>query len=463
MARPVPAFPGWWAALGPGIVWLALAQGSGELIWWPYVIAKYGLTFLWLLIPACLLQYPLTYEIGRYTLLTGESIWTGFLRLNRWCAAGLWGLMVVQFCWFGAFASAGGTALAALTQWPPGWSARGQSLLWGYLSIAVCLAGLVFSRVIYRTIERVMWVVAGLTVCGLAAAATHPAVLSVAPEFLRGLAGPVAAFPRPWDRADASVLLTAITFAGLGGFWTLFYSYWLHEKGAGMAAHAKPLAGLRGLSQPASAEGAWLPEATREAAQGLRRWLRFLAVDVGIGISGNVVTTLLMCLLAYAVLFPQGIYPKAWELAVVQAQFFALRWGQGGRLLFLLVAAAFLADTWMSTVDAVSRVNTDVVRRLWPQAGRRPARWWYFAFLWLFTGITCATMPLAQPGSLIVLSAVIGFAGTVLFTGAIWWLNFRWLARQLPASAQPGSWARAGLTVSWLAYLVLAATYLLSV
>ena len=35
--------------------------------------------------------------------------------------------------------------------------------------------------------------------------------------------------------ADATKLLTAITFAGLGGFWTLFYSYWLRDKGSGMA------------------------------------------------------------------------------------------------------------------------------------------------------------------------------------------------------------------------------------
>ena len=56
--KPLPPFPGWWAALGPGVVWMALAQGSGELIWWPYMMAKYGLSFLFLLIPACLLQSP---------------------------------------------------------------------------------------------------------------------------------------------------------------------------------------------------------------------------------------------------------------------------------------------------------------------------------------------------------------------------------------------------------------------
>ena len=79
----LPPFPGWLAALGPGVVWMALAQGSGELIWWPYLIAKYGLAFLALLIPACLLQFPLNYAIGSYTMLTGETIFQGFIRLHR--------------------------------------------------------------------------------------------------------------------------------------------------------------------------------------------------------------------------------------------------------------------------------------------------------------------------------------------------------------------------------------------
>ncbi|HET8759895.1 MAG TPA: Nramp family divalent metal transporter, partial [Nitrospiria bacterium] len=133
--KPLPAFPGWRAALGPGVVWMALAQGSGELIWWPYVVAKYGLTFLALLVPACLLQYPLTVAIGRYTLLTGETIFQGFFRLSRSLGIVLWALMTLSFLWFGAFASAGGTAMAALTNFPAGWTARGQTLFWAYTTI----------------------------------------------------------------------------------------------------------------------------------------------------------------------------------------------------------------------------------------------------------------------------------------------------------------------------------------
>ncbi|WDT79683.1 MAG: Nramp family divalent metal transporter [Candidatus Manganitrophus sp.] len=230
--KPIPPFPGWGAALGPGIVWMALAQGSGELIWWPYLVAKYGLTFLVLLIPACLLQYPLTVEVGRYTLLTGETIFRGFLRLHRGFGIVLWILMTLSFLWFGAFASAGGTAMAALTHFPSGWSPRGQTLFWGYSSIAIFLVamsaepcGLPPDRMVHES---------GGGHHGHRAALGLPAAggLADAPALLRRtLWNCRSTLPRPWDPADGTKLLTGITFAGLGGFWILFYSYWLRDKG----------------------------------------------------------------------------------------------------------------------------------------------------------------------------------------------------------------------------------------
>src|SRR3989338_4186343 len=373
----LPRFPGWLAALGPGVVWMALAQGSGELIWWPYLIAKYGLAFLCLLIPACLLQFPINYAIGSYTLLTGESIWQGFIRLHRGAAIALWILMTVSFLWFGAFASAGGTALAALTDFPAGWTERGQTLFWGYTSIAVFFLALVLSRVIYTVIERVMWAVAILTVVGLVAACSHPSVKALIPDFARGLIVPQP-LARPWDPADATKLLTAITFAGLGGFWTLFYSYWLREKGVGMARSMGHVEGLIGRHEVAFETGV-IPQ--QPARRELGRWRRYLAVDSAVGIVGNILTTLMTCLLAYAVLHPQGLLPEKYEIAVVQSRFFEVSWGAAGRTLFLVVAAAFLADTWMSTADAVSRVHTDCLLSFFPKARRWPVRRWYLVFL----------------------------------------------------------------------------------
>ena len=178
---PLPPMPGMLRAMGPGVVFMALAQGSGELIFWPYTIAKYGLTFLFLLIPACLLQFPVIYEIGRYTLLTGESIFQGFIRLNRQFAFILWILMTLSFLWFGAFAAAGGTSIAALTDFPGSWSRRDQTLFWAYATMALFLFAILLSKVIYKLIESFMWGVAIFTLVGLIGASANAEVLRVLP------------------------------------------------------------------------------------------------------------------------------------------------------------------------------------------------------------------------------------------------------------------------------------------
>ena len=461
--RPLPLFPGWWAALGPGVVWMALAQGSGELIWWPYIIAKYGLTFLWVLIPACLLQYPLNIEIGRYTLLTGESIFHGFIRLHRGLGIFLWLLMTLSFLWFGAFASAGGTAIAALVDFPKGWTQRGQTLFWGYVSIAVFLIALLTSGVIYTFIERFMKAVAAVTVFGLLWACTQPDVVKSIPEFLPGLYGSTGPMPRSWDPRDATKLLTAVSFAGLGGFWALFYSYWLRDKGSGMAVHMGRITGpLAGKPEIVSHAGN-LPESAPENARRWRSWRRFLRADVSFGIIGNLLTTLMTCLLAYALLFPQGLLPEEYQLAVVQSQFFEVSWGEVGRVLFLIVAAAFLTDTWLATADAVSRIQADIVHVLFPKARRYEMRYLYYVFLGVLTIVTSLTMLLDAPGPLILMSAVIGFIGTVIFPLALYYLNYRYLSPELPQWARPSRASQALLLLSFVVYFALACVYVGSV
>jgi hypothetical protein len=313
--------------------------------------------------------------------------------------------------------------------------------------------------VVYVLIEAFMKIVAVVTVAGLLWACAQPDVWAFAPSFAWGLLGPVGPLPRPWEAADATKLLTAIAFAGLGGFWILFYSYWLRDKGAGMAVHAGRITGLAGRKESVASAG-FLPHDSQENRARWSRWRRYLGVDASVGVLGNLLTTLMTCLLAWALLFPKGLLPQEYELAVVQSRFFEASWGDAGRLLFLVVAAAFLSDTWLATVDAVSRIQADIVHTLFPRSRKKSARWWYLLFLGLLTVVTSFTMLLDAPGPLILLSAVIGFAGTVIFPTALYCLNYRRLAEQVPEWARPprhGAWL---LGVSFLAYLTLAGLYL---
>ncbi len=423
-------------------------------------MAKYGLGFLFLLAPACLLQFPLNYHIGSYTLATGESIFQGFIRLNRWFALGLWVLMAVSFFWFGAFASAGGTALAELTHFPMGWGARGQTLFWTYATIGIFLAAIFLSRVIYVVIEKFMMVIAVTTVFGLIWACLNHEVLSQLPAFVKAIFIPQRPLPRPWDPADATKLLTAITFAGLGGFWTLFYSYWLREKGAGMARNMGHITGLMPGKEEIIPEVGYVCEGNEQDRSQWRKWKRFLMVDISVGILGNLFTTFMTCLLAFALLYPKGLLPTEYQLAVVQSKFFEVSWGAIGKILFLIVAAAFLSDTWLATVDAVSRIHTDFFHNYFPAAKKIGIRAWYFICLAALTIITSFTVLLNAPGPLILLSAVIGFIGTLIFSVALLFLNYRMLPRFVPPSLCPGRLAFWLQVFACTCYGLLAVLYL---
>ncbi|MEK9771132.1 MAG: Nramp family divalent metal transporter [Nitrosomonadales bacterium] len=441
-------FPGLLKVVGPGFIWMALAQGSGELIWWPYLIAKYGTFFLSLLIPACLLQWPINYEIGKYTLITGESIFTGFYRIGKNFSILLWLLMIISFLWFGAFASAGGTALAELTNFPSQFSLRGQTFFWGALSILFFYIIVMWLRSTYSFIESFMTLVALVTFFGLIWAVSDPSIFKFFDTFFVGLYSFPTSLPKQWDNADATKLITAISFAGLGGFWILFYSYWLQSKGLG-------------LSKNDSHHNLAIIPANSDNFSIWKKWLTFLRIDISIGVFGNIFTTLLMCFLSLALLNSKNLIPDGFQIASVQSEFFILRWGGFGKYLFLFIAAAFLADTWLATADAFSRINCDFLPKISAKANKlNKEKRLYKNLFTIITLITFMTMFLDQPGSLIQLSALIGFVGTLIFPIALYYLNYCLLPKQYPDFLDGQSYSKYWLLLVFIVYTILLLLFL---
>lgn len=71
----------WPMLLGPGLVMGAAAIGGGEWLTGPLVTAKYGGALLWLATLSILAQVLYNIEISRYTLYSGEPIFTGKFRI----------------------------------------------------------------------------------------------------------------------------------------------------------------------------------------------------------------------------------------------------------------------------------------------------------------------------------------------------------------------------------------------
>ncbi|MFO1020436.1 MAG: Nramp family divalent metal transporter [Planctomycetales bacterium] len=70
----------WMAMLGPAVLMAGSAIGGGEWLMGPTVTAKYGGALMWLASLSILAQVVYNVEICRYTLYTGEPIFTGKFR-----------------------------------------------------------------------------------------------------------------------------------------------------------------------------------------------------------------------------------------------------------------------------------------------------------------------------------------------------------------------------------------------
>ena len=79
------------AFIGPGMVMAASAIGGGEWLTGPLNTAKYGAAIFWLATFSILIQGIYNVEICRYTLYTGEPIFTGKFRI----APGPWFWVVI--------------------------------------------------------------------------------------------------------------------------------------------------------------------------------------------------------------------------------------------------------------------------------------------------------------------------------------------------------------------------------
>ena len=86
--------------IGPGAIMLGAAIGGGEWLMGPTVTVKYGLSLMSIAVVAVFLQTQLNLELVRYTLYSGEPIFTGFMRTRP--GPYFWGPIYAFFTWLGA-------------------------------------------------------------------------------------------------------------------------------------------------------------------------------------------------------------------------------------------------------------------------------------------------------------------------------------------------------------------------
>lgn len=420
-----------WRMTGPGAVLVGLSIGAGELVIWPLITAEYGASMIWAAVLGVFLQLWVNLEVGRWTVATGESTYTGFTRL--WAGyAPLFIFFNVAGYLLPAWARTSGLALKALLFGPahptPDW-------LWTALTFAGVAAVLFGPRRIYVAVERTISVLIVIVVVGLVVIAVQVGTAASLGELVRGIANV--------GHIDPAIpvrdLFSALVFAGAGGTSNLFYAFYLRDKGIGMGARLPMLLNPFRKREETATQTGYRFEPTEQNRRRFRDWFRFVVLDQTLYFwLLNSFTILLFIFGALAVLHPMGIVPQAGRLIWDEAEILAQTMGPAGRVLFLVIGFATLFSTQVTITDGLSRSLADIASTSIRVAQRASHATWYAriavsvsAFGVLLT-IVMESLGITDLGFIFNAAYMGGFAMAV-YTPLVLWMNLR----HLPRDARP--------------------------
>lgn len=368
---------------GPGAILVGLSIGSGELIMWPVIVATFGAGMIWAAALGVFTQYWVNQELGRYTLATGESVYTGFSRVWSGFAVVFIVLNFVSLILPG-WAVASGGAFKALIVGTNGW---GNYAVWTWITFGLVALLLFGPKLVYRCVEKTEMVLVAVVTVGLIIVAVCVANGQTWVEVGKGLIN----FGFIDSNIPIAQFFGALVFAGAGGTGNIFLNYYLRDKNMGMGARAATIVNpLRGVEEKVPSTG-YRCRVTEENLSRWRQWFNHWRLDQALFFWFlNTVTIILFIVGALAVLRPRNLVPKGFEIAVTQAHILGEVMGRPGWILMLIVAFATLFSTQLCIVDGVARTISDILYVNFDWAKKRSLSWWYAVIAGGWIVIGCA-------------------------------------------------------------------------
>jgi hypothetical protein len=454
---PRPRGLQWFSAIGPGVIVLGVSIGSGEFLLGPAAFVKYGLSLLWVVGVAALLQTLLNVELMRYTMATGEPIFTGFMRTRPHATFWAWFYAILYFLqmgWPGWAGAAAGAVFFLFAKRLPVAAEAGTVYAIGVALFLLCGMVLMIGRRIERTLEYLNWIMVALIIGGLGLLAILFVPLSTWGAAVVGFAGfdvKTGSFQLVPAGADFFLLGAFAAYAGGGGVANLTLSNWARDKGYGMSSIVGFIPAAVGGKKVALAHSGSTFKPDAESLDRWRGWWRIVRVDQwGVYFIGAILGMALPALL-YVTFVPAGSDIRGLGVAAALAQAVATQKGAifGGAIAILGVWILFKAQ--LDILEGMTRGITDI---LW--AGSSRIRAWrggdvrviYYSVLAVISVWGIIALRLTQPIILLSLSA--NMAGIVFIISSFHVLYVN--TRLLPVALRPPLWRRLALVALGLFY-----------
>ncbi len=430
-----------WKLTGPGAILVGLSIGAGELILWPWIMARFGPGMVWLAGLSIFVQLWINLEIARWMISTGESPFTGFARAWRgfvpfFLAVNI-GILMLP-----GWARGSGTALRMLFFGPnaaqdmggPAWI--WSDWVWTAITFMGITALLFGPKTFYSAIEKSISVMVVVITAGL----IWVFIKTANAESLGDFGGGMINFGHIEVAEDFGYmsLFSAVVFAGAGGIANLFYAYYLRDKRIGMGGRVPMLVNPLRQREEADVKTGYIFPDTDDNRRRFRDWFMFVKLDQTIYFWFlNTFTMFLFMFGSVAVLYKQGIVPKqsniVWELANILRE----TMGTFGLYLYLVVAVAALLSTQLAFIDGGARVCADLLHtnyakfRAIPQS--RLYMWFAIGGMILGTVSTVFFEKVLTGFDVILYNALINGVAMAAYVPIVLYINFKYL----PKSVRP--------------------------
>ena len=447
---------GWLRAVGPGVIALGVSIGSGEFLLGPAAFVQHGFSLLWVVLVAITFQTIFNTEVMRYTLATGEPVFSGFMRTRPSSTLWAWVYVVLYFLQVGwpAWAATAAAAMFYLvTQRLPDAADASATYLIGAAAFLAVVVILSVGKRIEHTLEVLNWIVVSTAIGAFLILALIFVPSSVWLAAGIGFTG-FDLTQRRFDffpaGADLVLLGALVAYSGAGGVANLVLGNWARDRGYGMGERAGYIPAAVGPKVHLAHVG-FTFQPSAESMDRWRGWWRVVSVDQwGVFFAGAILGMVLPALL-YVTFLPRGTDIQGLGISAALASAVGAHAGAAVATLIAFLGAWILFKTQLDNFEGMVRAITDM---LWTGSSR--VRAWrngdvravYYSVLAVLVVWGILALGLAQPIVLLKIGANVAGAVFVIAAPHLLYVN----TRILPPHVRPPMWRRVALIAMTIFY-----------